>query len=75
MFSWSSAITACQRIREAGGVASVRKRWYGWVVVEESPTQFEEYREDRKENWRPDDIVKFDVSWLCNKKNERQGLV
>lgn len=32
-FTWSSAIREVKRIREAGGIARMEKRWYGWVVI------------------------------------------
>jgi hypothetical protein len=33
LFSWESAMREVKRIREAGGVARMEKRWYGWRVI------------------------------------------
>jgi hypothetical protein len=34
MFSWESAMRECKRLRDAGVNAVIKRKWYGWIVVE-----------------------------------------
>lgn len=41
-FSYESAVREMQRTNNAGGKATISKRWYGWIVVDEPYRKVEE---------------------------------